>query len=104
VKGAFRAQRPTTWPIAVHWLLTTYAAESLLDQALRKINTIAQFPSETVRAFGLRLQLEATAFGPLLSVHEIKTLFAIALSGPVRSHFAEHQPANELDYLIPLSI
>jgi hypothetical protein len=104
VKGAFRAQRPTTWPIAVHWLLTTYAAESLLDQALRKINNIAQFRSETVRAFGLRLQLEATALGPLLSVDEIKTLFAIGLSDPVRSHFAAHQPATELDDHTPLSI
>jgi hypothetical protein len=104
VKGAFRAQRPTTWPIAVHLLLTTYAAESLQDQSLRKINNIAQFPSEPVRAFGLRLQLEATALGPLLSVDEIKTWLAIGLSDPVRSHFAAYQPANELDDHTPLSI
>jgi hypothetical protein len=103
-KDAFRTQRHATWPEAVYWLLVTYAPESLLEAALRAIQTTNQLTSESVREFGLRLQLDSSALGSLLSTAEVKSLFAQGLRDPVRSLFAANQPLSELDDIVPLSV
>jgi hypothetical protein len=104
VKEAFRAQNSNTWPEAVHWLIVTYAAESLLDAAVRRLQTTSQGAHESVRQFGLRLQLEAAALGSLLDAMEVKSLFAQGLRDPIRSLFAANQPVIELEDTTPLSV
>jgi hypothetical protein len=104
VKEAFRIQAHDTWPRAVHWLLTSYAPETALESAVRKLQTTSQGTGENVREFGLRLQSEASLFGPLISVSELKALFSQGLNDPVCSHFAANQPATELLDIVPLSV
>lgn len=104
VKEAFRAQNLNTWPEAVYWLIVTYAAETLLDSAVRRLQTTTQGMGESVRQFGLRLQFEAAALGSLLDAMEVKSLFAQGLRDPVRSLFAANQPAMELEDSTPLSV
>jgi hypothetical protein len=104
VKESFRAQHLNTWPEAVHWLIVTFAAEPQLDAAVRRLQTTSQFATESVRQYGLRLQLEAAALGSLLDAPEVKSLFSQGLREPVRSLFAAHQPAGELEDSVPLSV
>jgi hypothetical protein len=104
VKEAFRSQNLNTWPAAVHWLLVTYAPEQSLDAAMRRLQTQGQSPIETVRQFGLRLQLESASFGSLLSSAEVKSLFGQGIKDPVRSLFAANQPSRELEDSTPLSV
>jgi hypothetical protein len=42
VKEAFRAQQLSTWPEAVHWFILTFAAETQLDAAVRRLQTTTQ--------------------------------------------------------------
>jgi hypothetical protein len=104
VKEAFRSQHLNLWPEAVHWFLVTYAAESMLESAVRRLQTTSQSSNETVRQFGLRLQMEASALGSLLDAVEIKSLFAQGLRDPVRSLFAAHQPPIEQEDATPVSV
>ena len=53
-KESFRSQQFDSWPTAVHWLLTTYAPESSLEIAVRRLQMTSQMSSEGVRKFGLR--------------------------------------------------
>lgn len=104
VKEAFRSQNLNTWPAAVHWLLLTYASEQMLDSALRRMQTNGQAPTENVRQYGLRLQLESASLGSLLSSAEVKSLFAQGIRDPVQSLFAANQPTKELEDSTPLSV
>jgi hypothetical protein len=104
VKEAFRSQNLNMWPEAVHWLLVTYASEQTLDAALRRMQTNGQSATETVRQYGLRLQLESASFGSLLSSAEVKSLFSQGIRDPVRSLFAANQPPGELEDTTPLSV
>jgi hypothetical protein len=104
LKDAFRAQRHATWPEAVYWLLATYAPESLLEAALRAIQTTNQLTSESVREFGFSLQLDSSALGSLLSTAEVNSVFAQGLRDPVRSLFVANQPLSELDDIVLLSV
>jgi hypothetical protein len=103
-KEAFRSNAFESWPSAVLWLLTTYAPESALEVAVRRLQTTAQAPNETVRQFGLRLQVEAAALGNLLSAPEVKSMFTQGIRDPVRSLFAASQPAVEFEDTCPLSV
>jgi hypothetical protein len=103
-RESFRAQAHTTWPEAVHWLLITFAPESSLESAVRKLNLSSQGPLEKVKQFGLRLQLEASTLGTLISLSEVKALFSQGLADPIRSLFAAHQPVHELEDTTPLSV
>jgi hypothetical protein len=103
-REAFRAQAHQTWPEAVHWLLLTFASESSLEQAVRSLNLANQAQVENAKQFGLRLQLESSTLGSLISLSETKSLFSQGLNEPVRSLFAAHQPPHELDDTTPLSV
>jgi hypothetical protein len=103
-KEAFRAQEHRTWPDAIQWLLLTYATGDQLDKAMRKLQIISQHQTETVRDFGLRLQLEASALGTLLDLAELKSLFSQGLRDSVRSLFIAHQPERESQTSTPLSV
>lgn len=103
-RDAFRAQAHRTWPEAVHWLLITFAPESSLEQAVRSLNLARQAQVETVKQFGLRLQLESSTLGSLISLSETKSLFSQGLNEPVRSLFVAHQPFHELEDTTPLSV
>jgi hypothetical protein len=100
---SFRAQTHTTWLGAVHWLLVTFAPEPSLERAVRKLNLASQAPLETVKQYSLSLQLEASMLGSLISLSEVKALFSQGLDEPIRSLFAAHQPAHELNDSTPLS-
>ena len=107
-KEAFRAQSLNTWPAAVHWMLSTYASETALEAAVRKIQVVGQQAGESVRQYGSRLQLEAAALGSLMSTSEVKSLFSQGLLDPVRSLFAQNSPpmswksTRPLAYLLPV--
>jgi hypothetical protein len=103
-RDAFRAQAHQTWPEAVHWLLLTFASESSLEQAVRSLNLANQSHVESVKQFGLRLQLESSTLGSLISLSETKSLFSQGLNEPVRSLFVAHQPPHELEDSTPLSV
>jgi hypothetical protein len=103
-KESFRSQHFDSWGTAVHWLLTTYASETTLESAVRRIQTAGQAVNETVSEFGLRLQMEASALGSLLSAAEVKSLYSQGLRDPVRSNFLASQPASELDDATSLSV
>lgn len=104
VKESSRIQAHCSWPSAVHWLLSSYAPESALDSALRKLQAINQGSTESVRSFGLRLQSEASYLGALVPLPEVKSLFSQGLRDPVSAHFAATQPAAELLDTVPLSV
>jgi hypothetical protein len=57
-----------------------------------------------VKQFGLRLQLELSTLGSLISLSETKSLFSQGLNEPVRSLFFAHQPPHELDDTPPFSV
>jgi hypothetical protein len=57
----FRTQQFLNWPIAVHWLLTTFVPESALDATVRTLQTTSQNEGEDVRKFGRRLMLQTAA-------------------------------------------
>ena len=103
-KEAFRAQSLNTWPAAVHWMLSTYASETALEAAVRKIQVVGQQAGESVRQYGSRLQLEAAALGSLMSTSEVKSLFSQGLLDPVRSLFAANLPIHELEEYTPVSV
>jgi hypothetical protein len=84
--------------------LITFAPESSLKRAVRTLNLASHASLETVKQFGLRLQLEASTLGSLISLSEVKDLFSQGLDEPIRSLFAAHQPAHELDDSTPLSV
>jgi hypothetical protein len=86
-REAFRAQAHQSWPEAVHWLLITFAPESSLEQAVRSLNLVSQAQIESVKQFGLRLQLESSTLGCLISLSETKSLFSQGLNEPVRSFY-----------------
>jgi hypothetical protein len=104
VKEAFRLQAHHSWPSAVQWLLASYAPESLLDSAVRKLQATLQGQTESVRTFGLRLQTDASYLGVLVPLPELKSLFAQGLRDLVCAHFAATQPASELMDSVPLSV
>jgi hypothetical protein len=103
-QGAFRSQRFDSWPLAIHWLLVTYASETILESAVRRIQTTSQATNESVQEFGLRIQIEAAALGSLLPQAEVKSLFSHGLRDPVRSLFVAHQSPIELDDATSLSL
>ena len=103
-REAFRAQAHRIWPDAVHWLLITFAPESSLEQAVRRMAVSTQAQVEIVKQFGLRLQMESSAMGSLISLSELKSLFSQGLKESVRSLFLAHQPLHELDDTTPLSV
>lgn len=103
-KEAFRAQALDSWPAAVHWLLSTYVPESMLETAMRNMQVSGQRPLESVRAYGNRLQLDSAALGSLMAAPEVKSLFAQGLLDPVKSLFAANQPAHEFEDRTPLSV
>jgi hypothetical protein len=93
VKEAFRAQTVDTWPAAVYWLLTTYAPETSLESAVRRMQVAGQQSQEAVRQYGHRLQMEAAALGSLMTQAEVKFLFAKGWQDPVKSLLLLTSPA-----------
>jgi hypothetical protein len=59
---------------------------------------------ESVKQCGLRLQLESSTLGSLISLSETKSLFSQGLNEPVRSLFVAHQPPHEVEDSTPLSL
>ena len=70
-KEAFHAQALDSWPAEVHWLLSTYVPESMLETAMRNMQVSGQRPLESVRAYGNRLQLDSAALGSLIAAPEL---------------------------------
>lgn len=103
-KEAFRIQRHDTWNSAVQWFLSSYAPETGLESAVRKLHSSSQHDGESVRQFGLRIQSEASLLGSLITLSELKALFGQGISDPVRSLFAANQPMPELTDTVPLSV
>ena len=103
-KEAFRMQAHKSWPEAVHWLLTSYAPETALEQAVRRLQTSSQLPGENVRDFGLRIQSEASLLGALIPLPELKALFSQGLRDPISSLFVAGKPVAELGDAAPLSV
>jgi hypothetical protein len=68
------------------------------------LNLANQGHVESVKQFGLRLQLESSTLGSLISMSETKSLFSQRLNEPVRSLFVAHQPPHVLDDSTPLSV
>ena len=101
---AFRSQKIEPFPAAVHWLLSSYAPENSLKTALRSVLAASQSPSETVRMFGLRLQLDASRLEALVSTSELKSLFSQGFNEPTHSLFASYQPTDEMEPHVPLSV
>ena len=83
VQDAFRLQAHEEWPDAVQWLLSSYALETALDAALRKLQATSQGTAELVRDFGLRVKMEANYIGALVLLPELKALFCQGLRDPV---------------------
>ncbi len=54
--------------------------------------------------FGLRPQLEAGRLGALVSISELKSLFAQGLNEPTHSLFASYQTPEEMEPHVPLSV
>ena len=100
----FRSQKIESFPAAVHWLLSSYAPEKSLETALRSVLAASQSPSQTVRMFGIRLQLEAGRLGALVSIRELKSLFAQGLNESTHSSIASYQPPEEMEPHFPLSV
>jgi hypothetical protein len=101
-KEAFRLQSLETWHSAVHWLLTSYAPETAIEEAFRSLQRTTQRPTEKLRYFGLRVHKEASLLGPLIPLSELKSLFSQGLCDPVRSNFAAGQAPLDLADHTPL--
>jgi hypothetical protein len=56
-REASRAQAHRVWPEAVYWLLIAFAPKSSLEKAVRSLNLSVQGQTESVKQFGLRLQM-----------------------------------------------
>jgi hypothetical protein len=62
----FTAARATDFPVAVDWLLTTFAPVSALAAEYKAIYSLVQCRRESPREFGLRLRQCASRLGPLM--------------------------------------
>jgi hypothetical protein len=81
---AFRSAHPISYPVAVRWFLLTYAPESSVAEYWRRLQQSRQAESETPNDFALRLQLEASKLGSLVSPQELKALFEDGLVDAIR--------------------
>jgi hypothetical protein len=84
-------------------LLTSYAPETAIEEAVRNLQRTTQRSTEKVRDYGLRVQQEASLLGPLIPLSELKSLFSQGLCDPVRSNFAAGQAPLELADHTPLT-
>ena len=67
-KEAFRAQGCETYHEAVNWLLISYAHESVLDEAVRRLQVSTQEAQEIVRQFESRIQIAVGHLGSLFGI------------------------------------
>jgi hypothetical protein len=66
---------------------------------VRSMQMYGQFPLESVRAYGNRLQLDSAALRSSMAAPEVKSLFSQGLLDPVKYLFAAHQPMHEFEDL-----
>lgn len=77
-----------TYPQAIAWFLTTYSAEATVGAKQREIALISRQSGETVEAFAIRLQFEASLLGDLINERSLKTHFYAGLDAAT-STFAQ---------------
>jgi hypothetical protein len=77
-----------TYPQAIAWLLTTYSSEATVSSKQREIALISRQSGETVEAFAIRLQFEASLLGDLINERSLKTHFYAGLDAAT-STFAQ---------------
>ena len=91
----FTAARATAFPVAVDWLLTTFAPVSALAAEHKAISSLAQGQRESPREFGLRLRQRASRLGPLMDETAVTILMEgldPSLSGFVQSALRNQKP------------
>jgi hypothetical protein len=81
---AFRSTHPISYPVAIRWLLRTYAPEAHVSEHWRRLQQSRQSESETPAELALRLQMEAAKLGTLISPQELKALFESELIDATR--------------------
>jgi hypothetical protein len=62
----FTASRATVFPIAVNWIISTFAPISVLAAEYMAISSLTQDLHESPREFSLRLRQRASLLGPLM--------------------------------------
>lgn len=65
----------STWPEAVHWLLTTYAREEYLQDAADKLEAMRQQPGEREEVFAGRLRKQSRVIAGAYSTEDLMGLF-----------------------------
>jgi hypothetical protein len=91
----FTAARATAFPVAVDWLLTTFAPVSALAAEYKAISSLVQGRRESPRGFGLRLRQRASRLGPLMDETAVTILMEgldPSLSGFVQSALRSQKP------------
>jgi hypothetical protein len=81
---AFRSTHPSSYPVALRWLLLTYAPEAQVSEYWRRLQQSRQTESESPAEFALRIQMEAAKMGTLISPQELKALFESGLIDATR--------------------
>ena len=91
----FTAFNAPAFPVAVDWLLTTYAPVSAVAAEYKAISSMVQGRNESPREFGLRLRQRASRLGPLMDDAAVTILLEgldPSLSGFVQSALKHQKP------------
>lgn len=91
----FTAYKPAAFPVAVDWLLTTFAPVSALAAEYKAISSLIQTRGESPREFSLRLRQRASRLGPLMDEAAVTILLEgldPSLSGFVQSALRNQKP------------
>jgi Zinc knuckle len=91
----FNACRLRAFPVAVDWLLATFAPVELLAGEYKRISNFTQGLHETPRDFSLRIRTAASRLGSLMDTASVSILLEglhPSLSGFVRSALRDQRP------------
>jgi hypothetical protein len=91
----FTAYKAAAFPVAVDWLLTTFAPVSALAAEYKAISSLTQTRGESPRDFSLRLRQRASRLGPLMDEAAVTILLEgldPSLSGFVQSALRNQKP------------
>ena len=91
----FNACRLRAFPVAIDWLLATFAPVELLANEYKRISNFTQGLHETPRAFSLRIRTAASRLGSLMDTASVSILLEglhPSLSGFVRSALRDQRP------------
>ena len=94
-KAEFTAFHSTAYPVAVDWLLMTYAPVSAVASEYKAISSMGQGRRESPREFSLRLRQRASRLGPLMDEAAVTILMEgldPSISGFVQSALKHQKP------------